>query len=68
MKDTATRYGVTTQRADVKNLVFPGNLQDIMNKVLAAEHMSKVQLAEAGTKADVQRIESQAKVEAQPGA
>jgi len=65
VKATAASYGVTIQRADVKDLVFPGNLQEIMNKVLAAERMSQVQLVEARTKADVQKIESQAKAEAQ---
>ena len=65
VKGTAATYGVTIQRADVKDLVFPGNLQEIMNKVLAAERMSQVQLVEARTKADVQKIESQAKAEAQ---
>jgi regulator of protease activity HflC (stomatin/prohibitin superfamily) len=65
VKHTAASYGVTIQRADVKDLVFPGNLQEIMNKVLAAERMSQVQLVEARTKADVQKIESQSKAEAQ---
>ena len=65
VKSTAATYGVTIQRADVKDLVFPGNLQEIMNKVLAAERMSQVQLVEARTKADVQKIESQTKAEAQ---
>jgi len=65
VKGTAATYGVTIQRADVKDLVFPGNLQEIMNKVLAAERMSQVQLVEARTKADVQKIESQARAEAQ---
>jgi regulator of protease activity HflC (stomatin/prohibitin superfamily) len=65
VKGTAASYGVTIQRADVKDLVFPGNLQEIMNKVLAAERMSQVQLVEARTKADVQKIESQAESEAQ---
>ena len=65
VKNTAATYGVTIQRADVKDLVFPGNLQEIMNKVLAAERMSQVQLVEARTKADVQKIESQATAEAQ---
>ena len=36
-----------------------------MNKVLAAERMSQVQLVEARTKADVQKIESQSKADAQ---
>jgi regulator of protease activity HflC (stomatin/prohibitin superfamily) len=65
VKNTAASYGVTIQRADVKDLVFPGNLQEIMNKVLAAERMSQVQLVEARTKADVQKIESQSKADAQ---
>jgi len=65
IKNTAATYGVTIHRADVKDLVFPGNLQEIMNKVLAAERMSQVQLVEARTKADVQKIESQTKAEAQ---
>ena len=65
VKSSAATYGVTIQRADVKDLVFPGNLQEIMNKVLAAERMSQVQLVEARTKADVQKIESQSKADAQ---
>src|SRR6266700_6100567 len=65
VKNSAASYGVTIQRADVKDLIFPGNLQEIMNKVLAAERMSQVQLVEARTKADVQKIESQARAEAQ---
>src|SRR6267142_6200266 len=65
VKSTAASYGVTIQRADVKDLVFPGDLQEIMNKVLAAERMSQVQLVEARTKSEVQKIESQAKTEAQ---
>ena len=48
----------------MKDLVFPGNLQEIVNKVLAAERMSQVQLVEARTKADVQKIESQSKADA----
>lgn len=65
VKGAAATYGVTIQRADVKDLVFPGNLQEIMNRVLAAERMSQVQLVEARTKADVQKIEAQAKADAQ---
>lgn len=64
VKDSATHYGVAILRADVKDLIFPGNLQEIMNKVLAAERMSQAQLVEARTRADVQRIDAQAKAEA----
>ena len=63
VKGVATGYGVNILRADVKDIIFPGNLQEIMNRVLAAERMSEVQLVEARTKADVQRIEAQTRAE-----
>ncbi len=63
VKETAGRYGVAILRADVKDLVFPGNLQEIMNKVLTAERLSEAQLVEARTKAQIQQIEAQAKAE-----
>lgn len=59
----ASTYGVTIARADVKDLVFPGNLQEIMNKVLAAERTSQAQLVEARTRAELQKIEAEAKGE-----
>jgi regulator of protease activity HflC (stomatin/prohibitin superfamily) len=65
VKEAAAGYGVTIDRADVKDLVFPGNLQEIMNRVLAAERMSQAQLVEARTKAEVQRIEAQTRADAQ---
>ena len=63
VKETAARYGVAILRADVKDLAFPGNLQEIMNKVLAAERTSQAQLVEARTRAQTQQIEAQAKAE-----
>jgi regulator of protease activity HflC (stomatin/prohibitin superfamily) len=65
VKESATIYGVAIARADVKDLVFPGNLQEIMNRVLAAERMSQAQLVEARTKAEVQKIEAQASTDTQ---
>ncbi len=65
VKEAATTYGVAILRADVKDLIFPGNLQEIMNRVLAAERMSQVQLVEARTKAETQRLEAQARFENQ---
>src|SRR5581483_11178462 len=35
VKESAAGYGVNILRADIKDLVFPGNLQEIMNRVLA---------------------------------
>ena len=49
---SAAGYGVEILRADVKDIVFPGNLQEIMNRVLAAERLSEAQLVEARTKAE----------------
>ena len=63
VKEAAVSYGVTIHRADVKDLVFPGNLQEVMNRVLTAERMAQAQLVEARTKAETQRIEAQTKNE-----
>jgi len=65
VKESATTFGVAIARADVKDLVFPGNLQEIMNRVQAAERNSQAQLVEARTKSEVQRIEAQTRAEAQ---
>jgi regulator of protease activity HflC (stomatin/prohibitin superfamily) len=64
VKEAAAGYGVLIARADVKDLVFPGNLQEIMNKVLAAERTSQAQLVEARTRSEVQRIDAQTKADA----
>lgn len=63
VKEAAGGYGVSILRADVKDLIFPGNLQEIMNRVLAAERMSEAQLVEARTKAEVQKINAKAQAE-----
>jgi regulator of protease activity HflC (stomatin/prohibitin superfamily) len=63
VQETAARYGVGIHRADVKDLVFPGNLQEIMNKVLAAERLSQASLVDARTKAQAAQIDAQAKAE-----
>lgn len=63
VKELATSYGVTIRRADVKDLIFPGNLQEIMNRVLAAERNSQAQLVEARTRAEVDEIEAKSRAE-----
>ena len=65
VKDAAGSYGVAIMRADVKDLIFPGNLQDIMNRVLTAERLSEAQLVEARTRAETQRIEAETRREIQ---
>jgi regulator of protease activity HflC (stomatin/prohibitin superfamily) len=64
VKEVAAGYGVAIRRADVKDLVFPGNLQEIMNRVLAAERNSQAQLVEARTKAEVEDIQANMRAEA----
>jgi regulator of protease activity HflC (stomatin/prohibitin superfamily) len=63
VKEVAAGYGVAVRRADVKDLIFPGNLQEIMNRVLAAERNSQAQLVEARTRAEVEQIEAQSRAE-----
>jgi regulator of protease activity HflC (stomatin/prohibitin superfamily) len=62
--EAADSYGVAIRRADVKDLIFPGNLQEIMNRVLAAERNSEAQLVEARTRAEVEQIQAQSRSEA----
>lgn len=64
VKEAAAGYGVAIARADVKDLTFPGNLQEIMNKVLAAERTSQARLVDARTKAEEQRIDAQTRADA----
>ena len=65
VKEAAATYGVNILRADVKDLIFPGNLQEIMNRVLTTERLSQALLVEARTKAEVQQIETAADIEAE---
>lgn len=64
VKETAVGYGVAIGRADVKDIIFPGNLQEIMNKVLAAERNSQAELIAARTRAEVQRLERESQAQA----
>ncbi|MBG0564257.1 slipin family protein [Actinoplanes aureus] len=58
-------YGVEIIRADVKDLVFPGNLQDVMNRVLTAQRLAEAQMVEARTKADREALEATSKAHAE---
>jgi regulator of protease activity HflC (stomatin/prohibitin superfamily) len=63
LQSVAGGYGVEILRADVKDIVFPGNLQDVMNRVLTAERLSEAQLVEARTKAEKEALEARTKAE-----
>lgn len=59
----AATYGVEILRSDVKDLVFPGNLQTIMNQVLSTERLSEAKLVEARTEAESRRIRAESDAE-----
>ncbi len=66
----AATYGVEILRSDVKDLVFPGNLQTIMNQVLSAERLAEAKLVETRTEAEARRVRADsdaavARIEAQ---
>ncbi|MBL7252690.1 slipin family protein [Paractinoplanes lichenicola] len=58
-------YGVQIVRADVKDLVFPGNLQEIMNRVLTAQRVAEAQMVEARTRAERETLEANSKASAE---
>jgi regulator of protease activity HflC (stomatin/prohibitin superfamily) len=60
VQSAAERYGVSIERADVKDLIFPGNLQEVMNRVLAAERLAEAQLVDARTEAERSRLAAEA--------
>ena len=60
----AASYGVRILRAEVKDLVFPGNLREIMNQVLETERRSEAQLITARKEAEALAIKTASEVEA----
>lgn len=60
LKESALSYGVEILRADVKDLVFPGNLREIMNQVLETERRAEAQLIKARKDAEANRITAEA--------
>ena len=61
---TAKGYGVEIVRADVKDLVFPGNLREIMNQVLETERRTEAKIIEARREAEVVKIKAEAETAA----
>jgi regulator of protease activity HflC (stomatin/prohibitin superfamily) len=64
VKPTAATYGVEILRADVKDLVFPGNLREIMNQVLETERKAEAKLIQARKDAEAQKIKNDAENQA----
>src|SRR5688572_19611203 len=64
VEGVASGYGVQIVRADVKDIVFPGNLQDIMNRVLAAQRLAEAQLVEARRSEEREGLEAASRADA----
>jgi regulator of protease activity HflC (stomatin/prohibitin superfamily) len=60
VRASAQSYGVEILRADVKDLVFPGNLREIMNRVIETERESEAAVIAASKTAQVARIKAEA--------
>ena len=60
VQGAAAGYGVEIIRADVKDLVFPGNLREIMNRVLETERRAEAQLIDARKEAEALTIKAEA--------
>lgn len=62
---SAATYGVEILRAEVKDLVFPGNLREIMNQVLETERRAEAKLIQVRKDAEAQAVKSAADAAAQ---
>ncbi len=60
VREPAQRYGVEILRADVKDLVFPGNLRAIMNQVLETERRAEAKLIDARKDIETRELRARA--------
>lgn len=60
VRESAASYGVEISRADVKDLVFPGNLREIMNRVIETERQCDAMLIETQKNAEASLIQARA--------
>lgn len=61
---SAKTYGVEIMRADVKDLAFPGNLREIMNRVIETERAAEAKLIDARSRAEVAQLDARSQVAA----
>ena len=61
VREVSASYGVEIVRADVKDLIFPGNLREIMNRVLEVERQAEAKLIEARKRGEALRVEAEAR-------
>jgi regulator of protease activity HflC (stomatin/prohibitin superfamily) len=65
VRQTAASYGVEIRRADVKDLVFPGNLRELMNKGIETERTWEANLIAQEKSAQAAKIQAESQAEIQ---
>jgi regulator of protease activity HflC (stomatin/prohibitin superfamily) len=59
----AMRFGVTVLRADVKDIIFPGQLRELMNKVIETERQAEANLIAAKSRAEIAGLDAQSRAQ-----
>jgi regulator of protease activity HflC (stomatin/prohibitin superfamily) len=59
----AMKFGVTVLRADVKDIIFPGQLRELMNKVIETERQAEANLIAAKSRAEIANLDAQSRAQ-----
>jgi len=59
----AQKYGVTVIRADVKDIMFPGQLRELMNRVIETERQAEANLIQAKSRAQIAQLDADSRAQ-----
>jgi regulator of protease activity HflC (stomatin/prohibitin superfamily) len=59
----AQKYGVTVLRADVKDIIFPGQLRELMNRVIETERQAEANLIAAKSRAEIAQLDADSRAQ-----
>jgi regulator of protease activity HflC (stomatin/prohibitin superfamily) len=59
----AKQFGVTVLRADVKDIIFPGQLRELMNRVIETERQAEANLIAAKSRAEIASLDAASRAE-----
>jgi len=59
----AKQFGVTVLRADVKDIIFPGQLRELMNRVIETERQAEANLIAAKSRAEIAALDAQSRAQ-----
>lgn len=59
----AKQFGVTVLRADVKDIIFPGQLRELMNRVIETERQAEANLIAAKSRAEIATLDAASRAE-----